>query len=79
MIKLRDLLEDRPEDREISSVWITPEKYYGAKNSLHQLRYFHSREDAEKFASGNIVGPKIGRPQPKETPEKTDSVDYYVP
>ncbi len=79
MIKLRDLLEDRPEDRDIHSVWITPEKYYGAKNSSHQLRYFRDRDSAEKFARGEISGPKTGRPEPKDIPDRADPVDQYTP
>jgi hypothetical protein len=73
MISSRALLE-QDEDR---AVWQTKHKYWGAKNSVHQIRYFHKREDAVKFARGEIKGPIVGRPEPKEHPHHCEPIQHY--
>jgi hypothetical protein len=64
MISLMNLvLEDI---YETGQVWITKKRYYGAKNTFGDIRYFMDREDATAFAAGNIEGPEPGRPEPKQ-------------
>lgn len=79
MIRLRDILREGDEDKEERSVWRTFANRFGARNTIGQVRYFEDREDAAKFARGEIKGPKVGKPQkPKnKTPkERIQTYDY---
>lgn len=78
MISLRDLLlEYDPLEKEERSVWQTYGRKFGARNTIGQVRYFKTREAAAKFAQGGTKGPHIGRPKPKQRPEKPERVQKY--
>lgn len=76
MIRLTDLLETL-RDKEERSVWQTYGKKWAGRNTVGQVRYFKDREGATKFARGEIKGPKIGRPKPKQKPERSEKVQKY--
>lgn len=78
MIRLISILleEDETEKR---TVWRTYSNRFGARNTLNQVRYFKSRDNAAKFARGEIAGPTIGRAIPSKKPQRmkpTQGYDY---
>jgi len=75
MISLRTLLIEEHDD---VSVWQTKHRYWGAKNSIGQRRYFYEKEDATKFAEGDTKGPVIGKPEPKKRPEYEEPKQRYA-
>lgn len=80
MIRLIDLLfEQSPEsDEKDESVWrVQDSGRFGARNTQGQIRYFWDEKKARDFASGKIKGPRIGRPEPKEKPEKAKAKEKY--
>lgn len=80
MIRLIDLLfEQSPEsDEKSKSVWrVQDSGRFGARNTQGQIRYFWDEDKARDFAAGKIKGPKIGRPKPKQKPEKAKAKEKY--
>jgi len=83
MISLRKLLDeywhgDKPSgEKEERSVWRTYSKKWAGRNTIGQVRYFKNQEDAVQFARGGIKGPHVGRPKPKQRPEKPERVQKY--
>lgn len=92
MIRLFDLLfedENQPYDtaggdsHAPRSVWQTDVYRWAGKNSFGQVRYFRNKEpgkakaDAEKFARGTTGGPRIGRANPKQIPQKAKKIQKY--
>ena len=78
MIRLMDLLFEREEEYESGEVWISPKKYYGAKSRTNDIRYFMDREDAVKYAGGQIKPPNPGRPEPKQHKQHHEPVQHYT-
>jgi hypothetical protein len=76
MIRLMDILEAL-RDKEERSVWRTYSNRWAGRNTLSQVRYFKDREDAAKFARGEIKGPVPGRPNPQQKPERAEKVQKY--
>ena len=61
MISLRLLILDD------IKVWTTKSNVFGARNTEGTTRYFSDREQADKFARGQIKGPHPGRALAKNT------------
>jgi hypothetical protein len=51
-------------------VWITRRGLYGGKNSNGSIRYFTTKEKANKFSRGIIRGEHPGGPEPKQYSKK---------
>jgi hypothetical protein len=77
MIYLQELL-DLEDIYDKGEVWITKKRYYGAKNTLGDIRYFMDREDAAAFAAGKIEGPEPGRPEPKDHKQHHEPKQKYT-
>ncbi len=80
MIRLRDILfnEAVVSDKKSEGVWrVEDSGRFGARNTQGQVRYFWKEKDARDFASGKIKGPTVGRPEPKQKPEKVQAKDKY--
>lgn len=78
MISLRALVLEAGDDpKEERTVWRTFFNNWGARNTIGQRRYFADREDAVKFARGEIKGAHPGRPKRKIKAEPKEKVKRY--
>ena len=78
MISLIALLLERELEHSEGEVWVTPKKFYGAKSQTGDIRYFIDREDAVKYAHGQIKPPNPGRPEPKMHKQHHEPVQHYT-
>ena len=76
MISLYEVLLET-EIHSAGEVWITPHKFYGAKSTTGDIRYFVDREHAVAFAAGKIKPPKVGRPEPKAHKQHHEPKEKY--
>ena len=80
MIRLRDLLPEYGaghDTKEERTVWRTFYGQWGARNTIGQRRYFDTREDATRFARGELKGPHVGRPKRTLRAEPKEKVRRY--
>lgn len=76
MISLIELILEL-NDTEERTIWQTYARKFGARNTVGQTRYFKNKKKATKFARGSTKGPKVGRPEPKEKPERKEDKKKY--
>lgn len=76
MISLYEVLLET-EIHDEGEVWTTPHKFYGAKSSTGDIRYFVDREHAVAYAAGKIKPPIVGRPEPKAHKQHHEPVQHY--
>lgn len=76
MISLIELILEL-NDTEERKVWQTYARRFGARNTIGQTRYFKKKDNATKFARGELKGPKIGRPKPKIKPKHKEGKQKY--
>lgn len=79
MIRLMDLLENRPISHEPGEVWKLKrgKKRWVAKGASKKRRYFKQEKSARAFADGRSDAGKAGTPKPKQPPEKHEPIQTY--